>query len=99
MPGRRNVPDCRSLGAQRATQMLAPRLRVSHGNHAPDACSYGRRVDVAHVQAESLYEVVAITVAEFRDDRMVPSPGLMPCLFISIEAVREKRSAEMLANA
>jgi len=29
----------------------------------------------AHVQAESVYEAVALAVAEFRQDKLVPSPA------------------------
>ena len=30
---------------------------------------------IAHLQAESLYEAVALAVAQFRDDPMVEGPG------------------------
>jgi hypothetical protein len=39
----------------------------------------------AHVQAESLYEAVALAMAEFRDDRLVPSPGPMTEFTVAIE--------------
>lgn len=39
----------------------------------------------AHVQAESLYEAVALAVAEFRDDPMVQQPGPMTEFHIAIE--------------
>jgi hypothetical protein len=39
----------------------------------------------AHVQAESLYEAVALAIAEFRDDRMVPSPGPATEFIVAIE--------------
>ena len=39
----------------------------------------------AHVQAESLYEAVALAVAEFRDDPMVSQPGTMTEFTIAIE--------------
>lgn len=42
-------------------------------------------VHIARVQAESLYEAVAIAVAEFRDDKLAPSPSPMTEFTIAIE--------------
>ncbi len=39
----------------------------------------------ARVQAESLYEAVALAVAEFRQDQLVPSPTPMTEFVIAIE--------------
>jgi hypothetical protein len=39
----------------------------------------------ARVQAESLYEAVARAVAEFRRDRLVPSPSLTTEFTVAIE--------------
>jgi len=39
----------------------------------------------AHVQAESLYEAVALATAEFRDDHMVPAPGPTTEFTVAIE--------------
>jgi hypothetical protein len=39
----------------------------------------------AHVQAESLYEAVALAVAEFREDHLVPSPAPPTEFTISIQ--------------
>jgi hypothetical protein len=39
----------------------------------------------AHVQAESLYEAVALAIAEFREDPMVPQPASMTEFTVSIE--------------
>jgi hypothetical protein len=39
----------------------------------------------AHVQAESLYEAVALAVAEFRKDPMVPSPAPATQFSVTIE--------------
>jgi len=39
----------------------------------------------AHVQAESLYEAVALAVAEFREDPMVPTPAAMTEFVVAIE--------------
>jgi hypothetical protein len=39
----------------------------------------------AHVEAESLYEAVALAVAEFRRDRLVPSPVSATEFIIAIE--------------
>jgi hypothetical protein len=39
----------------------------------------------AHVQAESLYEAVALAVAEFRQDPLVPAPASMTEFSIAIE--------------
>ena len=38
-----------------------------------------------HVQAESLYEAVALAIAGFRDDPLVPRPGPMSGFTIVIE--------------
>jgi hypothetical protein len=40
---------------------------------------------IAHVQADSLYEAVALAVAEFRDDPMVPSPSALTEFTVAIE--------------
>ena len=39
----------------------------------------------AHVQAESLYEAVALAVAEFRKDQLAPVPASMTEFIIAIE--------------
>jgi hypothetical protein len=39
----------------------------------------------AHVQAESLYEAVALAIAEFREDSMVPHPAPMTEFTVSIK--------------
>ena len=39
----------------------------------------------AHVQAESLYEAVAVAVAEFRRDSLVPAPASTTEFIIAIE--------------
>ena len=39
----------------------------------------------AHVQAESLYEAVALAVAEFRHDPLVPAPASMTEFTVTIE--------------
>ncbi len=39
----------------------------------------------AHVQAESVYEAVALAVAEFREDPLVSSPGSMTEFVITLE--------------
>ena len=39
----------------------------------------------AHVQAESLYEAVALAVSEFREDSMVPHPAPVTEFTVSIE--------------
>jgi hypothetical protein len=39
----------------------------------------------AQVQAESLFEAVALAVAEFREDKLVPSPAPMTEFTVSIE--------------
>ena len=39
----------------------------------------------AHVQAESLYEAVALAIAKFREDPMVPSPASTTEFTVSIE--------------
>jgi len=39
----------------------------------------------AHVQAESLYEAVALAVAEFRQDPLVPAPASTTEFIIAIE--------------
>ena len=39
----------------------------------------------AHVQAESLYEAVALAIAEFREDPIVPRPGPMTEFTVLIE--------------
>lgn len=39
----------------------------------------------AHVQAESLYEAVALAISEFREDPMVPHPASMTEFTVSIE--------------
>ena len=38
-----------------------------------------------HVQAESLFEAVALAISEFRDDPMVPHPAPMTEFTVSIE--------------
>ena len=38
-----------------------------------------------HVQAESLYEAVALAIAEFREDPIVPRPGAMTEFTVLIE--------------
>jgi hypothetical protein len=40
---------------------------------------------VAHIQAESVYEAVALAVAEFREDRLVSKPGPMTEFTIMLE--------------
>jgi hypothetical protein len=39
----------------------------------------------AHVQAESLYEAVALAVAEFRQDPLVPAPAFMTEFTVAIQ--------------
>ena len=39
----------------------------------------------AHVQAESLYEAVALAMAAFRDDHLVPTPGPTTEFTVAIE--------------
>jgi hypothetical protein len=39
----------------------------------------------AHVQAESVYEAVAMTIAEFREDPLVSAPGPMTEFTIALE--------------
>lgn len=39
----------------------------------------------AHVQAESLYEAVALAVAEFRQDKLVPAPASMTEFTVAIQ--------------
>lgn len=39
----------------------------------------------AHVQAESLYEAVAVAVAEFRRDSLVPAPASTTEFIIAVE--------------
>jgi len=39
----------------------------------------------AHVQAESLYEAVALALAQFKDDHMVPTPGPTTEFTVAIE--------------
>jgi hypothetical protein len=58
--------------------MPAARCRVSFTDS--DGISH-----VANVQAESLYEAVALAVAEFREDPMVQAPGAMTEFNIAIE--------------
>jgi hypothetical protein len=42
-------------------------------------------IHCAHVQAESLYEAVALAVADFREDPLVPSPSSATQFSVTIE--------------
>ena len=58
--------------------MGVARCKVSFTD--PDGLSH-----TAHVVAESLYEAVALAVAEFRQDALVPPPGAMTEFTVAIE--------------
>ena len=58
--------------------MAAARCSVSF--HDDDGVTH-----TAHVQAETLYESVALAVAEFRQDKLVPSPSHTTEFIIAIE--------------
>jgi hypothetical protein len=45
-------------------------------------------VHTAHVQAESLYEAVALAVAEFRESQLVPEPVPVTEFTVTIERPR-----------
>src|SRR5271157_6219101 len=59
-------------------RMAVARCKVSFTDS--DGVSY-----TAHVQAESLYEAVALATVEFRDDHMVPTPGPTTEFTVAIE--------------
>jgi hypothetical protein len=58
--------------------MAAARCRVSFED--TDGITHS-----SHVQAESVYEAVALAVAQFRDDPMVPHPAPATEFTVSIE--------------
>lgn len=58
--------------------MAAARCKVSFTD--PDGLCH-----TAHVQAESLYEAVALAIADFRQDAMVPVPGATTEFTVAIE--------------
>jgi hypothetical protein len=60
------------------TRMSAVRCAVSFTD--PDGIAH-----TAHVQAESLYEAVALAVAEFRQDKLVPPPAPTDEFTVAIE--------------